>query len=104
MGLSKLNFHKFKHNFKDKFNPMCSINDGNEDMEHFLLLCNSFTEYRHNLLAGVNDVLEAYGYSGAPDNDILNLLLYGNGHLPLKANRLILNATMNYIFETERFD
>ena len=73
------------------------------DTEHFLLLCNSFTEHRRNLLAGVNDVLEAYGYSEAPDKNILQLLLYGNKNLPLEANRLILNATMNYIFETERF-
>ena len=80
------------------------INDGIEDTEHFLLLCNSFTEHTRNLLAGVNDVLEAYGYSEAPDNNILQLLLYGNKNLPLEANRLILNATMNYIFETERFD
>ena len=104
VGLSKLNFHKFKHDFKDTVNPMCSINDDIEDTEHFLLLCNSFTEHRHNLLAGVNDVLEAYGYSEAPENNILQLLLYGNKNLPLEANRLILNETMNYIFETERFD
>ena len=83
---------------------MCSINDGIEDTEHFLLLCNSFIEQRQNLLAGVNDVLEACGYSEAPDNNILQLLLYGNKNLPLEANRLILNVTMNYIFETERFD
>ena len=83
---------------------MCSINDGIEDTEHFLLFCKSFTEHRHNLLAGVNDVLEAYGYSEVPDNNTLQFLLYGNKNLPLEANRLILNATMNYIFETERFD
>ena len=41
VGLSKLNFHKFKHNFQDTVNPMCSINDGIEDTEHFLQLCNS---------------------------------------------------------------
>ena len=83
---------------------MCSVNDGIEDTEHFFLLCNSFTEQRHDLLASVNDVLEAYGYSEAPHNNILQLLLYGNKNLLLEANRLILNATINYIFETERFD
>ena len=58
----------------------------------------------NDLLASVNDVLEACGYSEAPDNIILQLRLYGNKNLPLEANRLILNATMSYIFETERFD
>ena len=31
VGLSKLNFHKFKHNFRDTINPMCPTNDGIED-------------------------------------------------------------------------
>ena len=42
VGLSKLNFHKFKHNFRDTINPMCPRNDGIENREHFLLLCPSF--------------------------------------------------------------
>ena len=42
VGLSKLNFHNFKHNFRDTINPMCPTNDGIEDTEHFLLLCPSF--------------------------------------------------------------
>ena len=40
--LSKLNFHKFQHNLRDTINPMCPSNNGNEDTEHFLLLCPSF--------------------------------------------------------------
>ena len=46
VGLSKLNFHKFRHNFKDIVNPMCPTNDGVEDTEHFLLLCPSFAVQR----------------------------------------------------------
>ena len=42
VGLNKLNFHKFNHNFRDTVNPMCPTNDGIEDTEHFLLLCPSF--------------------------------------------------------------
>ena len=38
VGLSKLNLHKFKHNFKDTINPLCPTNDGVEDTEHFFLL------------------------------------------------------------------
>ena len=78
---------------------MCPTNDGIEDTEHFLLLCNSFKEHRRNLLACVNNTLEAYGYSEAPDNDMLQLLFYGNKNLPLEANRLILNATAKHILK-----
>ena len=42
VGLSKLNLHKFQHNFRDTLDPMCPSNDGIEDTKHFLLLCPSF--------------------------------------------------------------
>ena len=103
VGLSKLNCQKFKHNFKDTINPMCPVNDGREDTEHLLLLCNSFQEQRHALLAGVNDVLAAYEYSVSSNSDMLELLLYGSKHLSLEANNLILKLTIKYIFETECF-
>ena len=38
VGLSKLNFHKFKHNFRDIVNPICPTNDGIEDTEHIFFL------------------------------------------------------------------
>ena len=82
---------------------MCPVNDGIEDTERFLLLCNSFTEQRFSLLAGVNDVLEACGHSESADINMLQNLLYGNKHLPLEANKMILNLTIKYISETERF-
>ena len=104
MGLSKLNFHKFKHNFKDTINPMCPVNDGIEDTEHFLLLCNSFRQQRCSLLAGgVNDVLRACGHPESADINMLQLLLYGNKNFPFEANKMILNLTIKYISETERF-
>ena len=103
MGLSKLNVHKFKHNFKDTINPMCPVNDGIEDTEHFLLRCNSLREQRCSLLAGVNDVLEACGHSESADINMLQLLLHGNKNLPLEANKLTSNPTIKYISETERF-
>ena len=103
VGMSKLNCHKFKHNFKDTNNPMCQVNDGIEDTEHFFLLCNSFQEQRHTLLPGVNDVLAAYEYSVSSNSDMLEVLLYGSKHLSLEANNLILRLTTKYIFETERF-
>ena len=34
VGLSRLNRHKFKHNFRDTVNPICPTNDGIEDTEH----------------------------------------------------------------------
>ena len=49
VGLSKLNFHKFKYNFADTIHPMCPTNDGIKDTEHFLLLCPSLAVQRTDL-------------------------------------------------------
>ena len=83
---------------------MCSSHDGIEDTEHFLLLCHSFEENRRNLLACVNDILKAYGKAEGLNGNILQILLYGDKDLPLEANKLILNLTMKYMFDTIRFD
>ena len=93
VGLSKLNFHKFRHNFRDTMNQMCPINDGIEDAEHFLLLCDSFKEHRYNLVTDVNAVLQNGGHS-VWSNSFLQLLLYGDESLSYEANRSILTLTI----------
>ena len=55
VGLSKLNYHKYRHNFRDTFNPLCPANDGVEDTEHFLLLLLLLS--RSDLLSSVNAIL-----------------------------------------------
>ena len=61
-----------------------------------------FREQRFSLLAGVNDVLEACGHSESANINMLQILLYGNEHLPLEANKMILNLTIKYISEAGR--
>ena len=85
-------------------NPMCPINDGIEDTEHFLLLCDSFKEHRCNLLTvDVNVVLQNSGHS-VWSNSFLQLLLYGDESLSYEVNRSILTLTITYILKTERLD
>ena len=104
VGLSKLNFHKFKHNFRDAVNPMCPSNDGIEDAEHFLLLCPSFDAQRRDLLAGVYDVLRPFGHNNLPNKVLTQLLLYGDEKFSYDLNRTILNLTIQFIRETGRFE
>ena len=47
--LSKLNLHKFKHNFKDTINPFCPANDGVENAGHFFLFYPSCYNYQRDL-------------------------------------------------------
>ena len=105
VGLSKLNFHKFKHNFRDTINPMCPTNDGVEDTEHFLLLCPSFDDQRRDLLAGIEELLRPFVQIANLSNDTLTqLLLYGDKDLSYGMNSDILRLTIHFIRETGRFD
>ena len=82
MGLSKLKFHKFKHNFRDTINPMCPTNDGIEDTEHFLLLCPSLEVPRRDLLAGFSALLPPIGHTDFSNEFLMQILLYGDKDFP----------------------
>ena len=63
VGLSALNLHKFRHDFKDAIHSMCLINNGIEDMEHVLLSCPLYDVQRHDLLGTVSAILLSEGLS-----------------------------------------
>ena len=104
VSLSKLNYHKFKHNFTDTVSPRCPANDGIGDTEHFLLLCHSCNNNRCSLLAGVNDIFKAVGNIVGANDNLLQILLYGDKSLSVKANKQILDLTIKYILETKCID
>ena len=104
VGLSKLNFHKFKHNFRDTLNPMCPTSDGIEDTEHFLLLCPSFDAQLRDLVAGIVELIRPFRQITDLSNDSLTqLLLYGDQDLSNELNRNILELTLHFVHLTGRF-
>ena len=46
IGFSRLKEHKFKHNFKDSIDQMCSCRNGIEATIHFFLHCANFNIQR----------------------------------------------------------
>ena len=101
---SKLNFHKFKHNFKDTVNPMCPVNDGIEVTEHCLLLCSSFDVQRRDLLAEVSQFLQPFIQINNLSNvGLTELLLYGDKYLSDSINQSIPQFTITFIPTTCRF-
>ena len=56
LGLSHLNEHKFKHNFQDCVNPLCSCSLEIESLSHFFLHCHHFTNIRATLLDDLQSV------------------------------------------------
>ena len=53
LNFSHLNEHKFRHNFKDTINPMCSCGFEPETTDHYLLRCKLYTDLRLDLLNNI---------------------------------------------------
>ena len=56
LGLSHLNEHRFKHNFNDCINPLCTCGLDIESTVHYFLHCNYYNSARISLLNGLNSV------------------------------------------------
>ena len=76
VGLSKLNFHNFRHNFRDTVNYLRPPNDVVEDTEQFQLLCHSHDGPRSDLLNSVNAILLPHGFSSLSNEVFLKFILY----------------------------
>ena len=104
VGLSKLNFHKFRHNFEDTLNPLCPSNDGVEDTEHYMLFYHTYDAQRCYLLGRVNGILLSHGLANPSNNELVDIILCGHKHLSFTSNASILTATLEYIKATEHFE
>ena len=83
---------------------MCPTNDGIEDTEHFLLLCPSLDMQRQDLLARVTDLLRSFvQITNLPSNLLLHLLLDVDQNLLNDLNGSIIELTLRFIHETDRF-
>ena len=56
LELSHLREHKFKYNFQNCLNPLCSCGSSIESTSHFLLHCPIFHDKRHTLLSTLNNI------------------------------------------------
>ena len=93
LNFSHLNEHKFRHNFKDTINPMCSCGFEPETTDHYLLRCKLYTDLRLDLL---NDIFS--------EDQLVNVLLFGSENFTLDANANILRRTIKFLKATERFN
>ena len=76
LGLSHLKEHRFKHNFQNPINPLCSCSLKIESTFHFLLHCHHYTNIRVTLL---NSAAEIIGNAfNIYDECLVNLLLFGS--------------------------
>ena len=62
LGLSHLNQHRFRHNFKDCINPLCSCSLEVENTLHFFLHCPHYSTFCMGLMNKVNQIDENFSY------------------------------------------
>ena len=74
---SKLNFPKFKHNFRDKISQMCLMSGSSKGEEHFFAL--------------------SWSYHWTLFQTIIHYLLYGNKNLSNDDNKNMIEKTLNLI-------
>ena len=102
LGLSHLREHKFKYSFQDSLNLFCSCGLDIESTALFLLHCPTYIIERRTLLSALVNM----------DNNLLGLcepvliraLLFGSNSFDTDTNTNVLNATIEYILSTKRFD
>jgi len=101
LGLSPLRSHKNKHGFADTPTKSCLCNQGDEDTNHFLLLCPLFTIPRAVLMVNVNEILQRNNLMILANQSYL--YLYGHRNINYRDNKKILLSTIDYIKNTQRF-
>ena len=102
LGLSHLREHKFKHNFQETLNPLCNCAHGIESTTHFFLHCPLSTNERYTLISTLSstdcNMLNNTGFV------LTQTLLFGNFSFSSNKNLETLNANIDYILSTKRFD
>ena len=99
LGLSHLNKHKFKHNFQKCLNPLCSCCLEVESTIHFFLRCRFFDKFRQIF----SETVEKIFHTSTMIYILLNQLMYGSPSYSFEENNKIINASIKYVLDTERF-
>ena len=102
LKFSHLREHKFRHNFLDTLNPLCSCGYEIESTSHYLLRCSIYTSSRRTLLESVSTVIGPT--TDISENKLVNILLFGDQHYRLEQNSFILKNTIKFLKVSERFD
>ena len=94
--------HKFKQNFQDSVDPLCSCGNDIESTVHFFLHCPNFTTQRQTLLNKLKSI-NASIMTGN-ENSVVRTLLFGRPDFDYSTHKEIINATISFILTTERFN
>ena len=102
LGFRHLPEHKFRHNFADTVNLLCSCTLETENTEHFFLRCQS------NLSAGLTIINKLSNISNVINSlnstDFFRVILYGDKNFDNVTNLKIITTTIKFIKTTKSFE
>ena len=101
VGLSHRNKHKFKYNFSNCVNPLCSSSLELESTIHFILHRFCFSNIRKILFNELNTI--RHNFADLSYSSMVDLRLYGSSNLTFYRNLLIIYASIYYVLKSERF-
>ena len=105
VGLSLLKGHKQNHNYLDTPSGISDCGDGYEDNTHFFITkCAMYAVSRTSLLRSISNILIQNDLQHLPPTELTQLYLYGHSNITTSANRLVLQSSIKYIHDTERFN
>ena len=100
--LTRLKEHTFKHNFQYSIDPMCSCSNDIETTIHVFLHGANFNTQRQTLF----DKIATIDANILTENEdsIVYILLFGKPNSENSLNKAMLNASIEFILSTERFN
>ena len=101
LSLSPLRSHKKNHGFLDTPSSNCLCNNGIEDTNHFLFICDLHAIARAALIETVTLILSKYNLEALVNKS--HLYLYGHKKINFVDNKNIILSSINFIKETHRF-
>ena len=102
LDVSHLKEHTFRRNFFDTLNPLSPCFLETEDTGHLFLRCQNTLSFRTTLMNNLNNINTAIAYSN--QNDLLKVILYRDKNFNKETNCKILNASVKFIKDTQRFE
>ena len=104
LGLSRLRENKSNHNFQNCINPLCSCAVDIESTSHLFIHCPLFDDKTITLLSTLNKI--DCKLIETNESSLIKTLLFVNSLFDLKKETLslFLNASIDYILSTTRFE
>ena len=103
VDLNDLRVHRLRHGFRNCPSALCACGTADESTSHFLLRCPRFSSQRTDLYSKIRSLDSGSSFFSLSLDDFTSVLLYGMKKLTADNNKLILEATIDFIRKSKRF-